>query len=389
MEENYNYDDIRPYRNDEVKEKIQLLLNDPVFDRVLLVLFKTPETVAVVKQNLSAVRTIKQLQESFIVDLLEMVLKTSSDGLTVSGLNNLKKNKSYLFISNHRDIILDSALLNYLLVQNGMNATQIAIGSNLLILDWITHAVKLNRSFIVKRDIAVRELLEASQKVSSFIRDSITINNKSVWLAQREGRTKDGNDKTQLSLLKMLNMSNSNNFAEGFSELNIVPVSISYEIEPCGVSKIKELIKKEQNEYKKRSKDDMKSMARGMQNNKGRIHFSFAEPITAEINKLDITQRANDLIPLAANLIDNHIHSEFKLWPNNYVAMDMLAGNKKYKKHYNQEQKAAFELLLIEAQANIGGDEQTVTDMFLKLYANPVLNAEAVKVKALECVSEL
>lgn len=373
---NQNFDDIRPYTNDEVPEKIKLLLNDPVFDRVLTHIYPDQAAIQKVKNLLSKVKTIEEIQFSYIYQLLENVIKNTTNGLTYDGLEHLEKNKAYLFISNHRDIILDSALLNYLLYKNGMNTTQIAIGSNLLILDWIIHAVKLNRSFIIRRDLGVRELLAASQNASAYIRKSITRDNISVWIAQREGRTKDGSDKTQISLLKMLNMSNKKSFPKGFSELNIVPVSISYEIEPCGVGKVKELMKKETTEgYVKTSKDDMKSMARGMFGQKGRIHFSFGEPLNKELANFDSSVKPNDLyLQLAAN-IDNHIHGQFRLWPNNFVACDLLSGEAKYDDEYSAEDIAAFERLIAQAQKEVGENREEVRTRFLKMYANPVVNA--------------
>jgi hypothetical protein len=257
-----------------------------------------------------------------------------------------------------------------------MNTTEIAIGSNLLILDWIIHAVKLNRSFVIKRGTAVRELLEASLKVSEYMRDSITSKNISVWIAQREGRTKDGSDKTQVSLLKMLNMSNNKSFNDGFSDLNIVPVSISYEIEPCAIGKIKELIKRDGADgYIKRSKDDLKSMAMGMFGPKGRIHFSFGEPLNSELENFDCSKKPNELLQQLANCVDNHIHSQFKLWPNNYIAYDLLMNEQKFEKNYSKEDVTEFLELLKKAQSEIGEEDEDIRERFLKLYANPVINA--------------
>jgi 1-acyl-sn-glycerol-3-phosphate acyltransferase len=371
-----NFDDIRPYTNDEVPEKIQLLLNDPVFDRVLTHIYPDEGTIRKVKFLLSKVKTIEDIQFSLIYELLENVLRTTTRGLTCDGLEHLEKDKAYLFISNHRDIILDSALLNLLIYKNGMNTTQIAIGSNLLILDWIIHAVKLNRTFIINRDASVRELLTASQKVSEYIRKSITKDNISVWIAQREGRTKDGFDKTQISLLKMLNMSNKNDFAKGFSKLNIVPVSISYEIEPCGVSKVREMIKKETEEgYVKTSKDDLKSMARGMFGQKGRIHFSFGEPLNREVSAFDCTQKPNELYQQLATSIDTHIHGQFKLWPNNFIAYDLLFEGERFSDEYSENDVKAFNKLIADAQAEIGENPDEVKARYLKMYATPVVNA--------------
>lgn len=370
----YNFDDIRPYTDKEVKEKVRLMVKDPVFDRVLMHLFKVRPKVEIVKLQLRNMRSIKQLQGSFVYDLLRWIINKTSDGLTYKGLENLDNKKSYLFISNHRDIILDAALLNYLIFESGMNTTQIAIGNNLLLYDWIKHAVKLNRSFIINRDLTARELLESSKKVSHYIRKSITEDNLSVWIAQREGRTKDGNDKTQPSVLKMLNMGNNKSFAEGVNELNIVPVSISYEIEPCGLAKMKELIKKEHYSQMKTSKDDLKSMSMGMFNPKGRMRFVFGNPIKFEPTDAKTAEQKNELVQKLAGEIDSQIYLNYKLWPNNYIAYDLLTQEDDFRNKYTPEEKKNFEMMIQQAMIHIDFPITDIRERFLKVYANPVIN---------------
>jgi 1-acyl-sn-glycerol-3-phosphate acyltransferase len=370
----YNFDDIRPYTDKEVKGKIRLMVKDPAFDKVLMHLFKVRPKVEMVKLQLRMIRKIKQLQGTFIYDLLRWIINKTSDGLQSTGLENLDKTKPYLFISNHRDIILDAALLNYLIFEKGMNTTQIAIGNNLLLYEWIEHAVRLNRAFIIKRSLPPRELMEASQKVSYFVRKSITEDNLSVWIAQREGRTKDGFDKTQESVLKMLNMSNKKSFTEGFNELNIVPVSISYEIEPCGLAKMKELIKKEHYGQKKTDKDDLKSMSMGMFNPKGRMRFSFGQPIEVDFDKVKSKEQQNQQIKELAVMIDNQIYANFKLWPNNFIAYDMLMPEPKFNHKYTSHEKKVFKTMLEQAMIFIDFPITDIQERFLKMYANPVIN---------------
>ena len=369
------YSDIRPYNDSEVSHKIKELLADPVFDRVLLNLYKDPKTITMIRHQLSQVKTIEQLQLGFVKGMVEMIIDTTTDGLTCSGTERLDKNTAYLFISNHRDIILDSAFFNYLNIQSGMKATQIAIGDNLFVYPWITHAVKLNRSFVVKRNIAVRELLKASHVLSEYIRKTIRDDNTSIWIAQKEGRTKDGNDNTQQGLLKMLHMSNKNGFLDGITELNIIPVSISYEIEPCGISKVHETLQKDKEGFKKTTKDDLKSMALGVKNQKGRVHFSYGKPIHSFLNNIDETRPTNDLLQDVAELIDKRIHCNFKLWPNNYLAFDLLNNSNTYSDQYSEIDKSRFEGLIKEAIDCIGDHEGEVRERFLKLYATPVINA--------------
>jgi 1-acyl-sn-glycerol-3-phosphate acyltransferase len=374
----YNFDDIRPYTDKEVKEKIRLLIKDPVFDEVLMHMFKVRPKVEMIKLQLRMVRNVRQLQGTFVYDMLRMIINKTSDGLTHTGLDKLDKKKPYLFISNHRDIVLDAAFINYLIFEKGMNTTHIAIGNNLLLYNWIEHAVKLNRAFVIKRNLPPRELMESSRKVSNYIRKSIVEDNISVWIAQREGRTKDGFDKTQVSVLKMLNMSNTKNFAEGFNELNIVPVSISYEIEPCGLAKMKELIKKQHYGQMKTSKDDLKSMSMGMFNPKGRMRFSFGTPIELDVKEAKTMEKQNRMFEDLAAKIDKQIYSNFKLWPNNYVAYDLLMGEDRFRHKYTEEEKKHFELMLEQAMIFIDFPITDITERFLKIYANPVINKLAV-----------
>ena len=369
-----DFDDIRPYYDSEVKEKMRALLKDKVFDEVLLHLFKNRPKVQMVKFQLRRVRSIKQLQGVFIYDLLHWLVDKTSKGVQCTGINKLDKKIPYLFISNHRDIVLDAALLNFLIFEHGMNTTQIAIGDNLLLYKWIEHTVKLNRSFIIKRSLPPRELMMASKKVSHFIRQSITEDKMSIWIAQREGRTKDGNDKTQDSVLKMLNMSNKGGISDGFNELNIVPVSISYENEPCGLAKLKELIKKEHYGQLKTNKDDLKSMSMGMFAPKGRIRFAFGDPIKTNFTQAENNEQRNKYIRNIAEMIDEQIYKSFKLWPSNYVAYDMLMQEHRFKDKYTAEEQRRFEIMVEQAMVNIDYPITDLQERFLKVYANPVIN---------------
>lgn len=371
-----NFDDIRPFNDSEVDEHIQLLLQEPEFQRILQTyIFNEPEKIEQAKIMLSHIHTVKDLQYKFVYQLInDLILKRSTDGVTSSGVENLDKSKSYLFISNHRDIILDSAILNYLIVFEGMNTTEIAIGNNLLIGKWIEYAVKLNRAFVVHRDLPSREMLMASKKLSEYIRRNITSKNNSVWIAQREGRTKDGNDKTQVALLKMLNFSNINDIAKGFKELRIVPLSISYEIEPCGTSKVDELYKRQTEGFEKTQEDDLRSMGHGLVNPKGRVHFAFGKPINNEIDLFSREATIGDQIEMLANHIDQQIYSNFKLWPNNYIAEDFLNNTSKNTSYYTEDQYNKFRIMLDEAVAEIQGDSEIIRKMFLQMYVNPLLN---------------
>jgi len=370
-----NFDDIRSFNDSEVDKYIQLLLNEPRFQHILEFIFREKEKIEQAQVALSHIHTIKDLQHKFVYQLVnELILKRSTDGLTSSGLENLDKSKSYLFISNHRDIILDSAILNFLIVLEGMNTTEIAIGNNLLIENWIEYAVKLNRAFVVRRNLPAREMLMASKKLSEYIRRNITKKNNSVWIAQREGRTKDGFDKTQIALLKMLNLSNINEFSEGFKELQIVPISISYEIEPCGISKVDELYKKNTEGFEKTQEDDLRSMGHGLVNPKGRVHFTFGRPITDQIDLFAKESTIGEQIEKLGDYIDQQIYRNFKLWPNNYIAEDLLNNSNTNSDHYTEDQYNKFCILLEDALTSISGEKETIRSMFLQMYVNPLLN---------------
>lgn len=373
--ESSEYDDIRPYNDAEVPEKIKFLLEDATFTEMLRLLFPDEHKEMHMRKLLSEVKSINQLQRDFVSRLVERIIISTTKGLTTSGLEYLDKNKPYLFFSNHRDIILDSAFLNYIMFQSGMNSTRIAIGDNLLIYDWITHVVKLNRAFVVKRSLSVRELLEASKKLSAYIRKTITTEQNSVWIAQREGRTKDGNDQTQLALLKMLNLSNTKSLAEGFGELTVVPVSISYELEPCGISKVSELIRKETDGYQKTPADDLKSMASGLANPKGRVHFSFGRPILTSFLEKNNNLPVNEFLQLLTERIDHRIHQYYKLWPYNYVAYELLNGTGEFTEYYTSADIVEFKSMVAKAQDTIPYNPEEVARRFTKMYARPVENA--------------
>jgi hypothetical protein len=370
-----NFDDIRPFNDSEVNHYLNLLLQDDNFQQILHFLFEDPVKRDQIKLLLAHVNTIKDLQYKFVYHLIEdLILKRSTDGLSSSGLENLDKTASYLFISNHRDIILDSAIMNYLIVLEGMNTTEIAIGNNLLIEKWIEYVVKLNRAFVVRRNLPVRELLMASKKLSEYIRRDLTHKNTSVWIAQREGRTKDGNDKTQLAILKMLNLSNNKEFAEGFKELRIVPISISYEIEPCGFSKVAELYKKQTEGFEKTQEDDLRSMSEGLVSPKGRVHFGFGKPITSQIDMIGREETISSQIEKLADHLDQQIYSNFKLWPNNYIAEDILFNTSFNTEFYTPEQYNQFVSMLNEAVKLMPGDAEIIRSMFLQMYVNPLIN---------------
>lgn len=374
-----DFNDIRPYSDTEVNGYIKELLKDEQFIQVLRYVYDNKqELIRAAMKELAQVQSRQELQLKFMRPIIKQwIIDRTTSGVSFSGLDQLDKSKGYLFISNHRDIILDAAIMNFLVAREGLDTTEIAIGDNLLIYDWILHLVKLNGAFEVKRNLPARELLVASKKMSTYMRQRITQQNISVWIAQREGRTKDGNDQTQIALLKMFNLSNEQDFLAGFEELNIVPLTISYEREPCGISKVEELYRKKvDGAFVKTEKDDLTSMAMGLIRPKGRVHFAFGKPLQVA-DAIESGESTNEKLRLLADAIDKEIYSNYQLYPFNYLAADLLRGENKYAEKIDAASREKFHEMLNDLVQTIGGgDAELQRQMFIAMYAQPVLKQE-------------
>jgi hypothetical protein len=260
----------------------------------------------------------------------------------------------------------------------GYKSTEIAMGSNLLVYQWIEDLSRVNRSFIVKRNIPTKQILESSKLLSSYIRQTVTNNGNSIWIAQREGRSKDGLDLTSPALLKMLNLTNKQDFAQGFNELRIVPMAISYEIEPCGNEKVAELLKRQSDpDFHKSEKDDLLSMVSGLKNQKGRIQIQFSAPIRlSEIKGLPVKGSTNDRLKCLADYIDTKIYSNYKLFPNNYIAYDLYHNCNKYMEFYSLEDQKSFIELTHQRLRLVNEDREEAMELWLKMYSTPVSSYE-------------
>jgi len=375
--ENSKFDKIRPYTDSEANEVLNKIAKSEGFIEIIGKIYPEPLAKYLINQ-LTEFKTINEFQSKVISQYINNVVMKSVEDLTYTGIENISKTGKTLFISNHRDIVLDSAFLNEILHRNGFETTEIAIGSNLLIFKWIEEIVRLNKTFIVERGLKGKEMLESSILLSEYIRTTITKNKSSIWIAQREGRTKDGNDKTQISLLKMFDYSGTKNFVENFEELNIIPVSISYEIEPCDKSKTYETyLKKIGDSYNKTEADDLQSMAKGINEKKGRVHFSFLKPISEQIKILASIKNKNERFDKLVELIDNKIYSGYSLTENNYIAADLLTNTNEYSKHYNSENKENFIEYKKSRIADLIGDTTLLDKIFCEIYANPVFNKKS------------
>ncbi len=372
--ENNNFDDIRPYRDDEANNVFTNLLKDDAFIDLLRKIF-SEEKISVIKEDSVKVKSIKEFQTNYIIPYLRGVIDNTIEKLSFDGIENIPKNTACLFISNHRDIILDPALLNEILFRNNISTTEIGIGNNLLISPWIKQLVRLNKSFIVRRDVKGKKMLIASKQLSEYIRNAVAENNRSIWIAQRQGRTKDGNDKTQAGLLKMFNFSGKSDFITNFKELNIIPVSISYEYEPCDDSKAAEMyVVREGKVFKKKTGDDLRSMGRGMACQKGFVHFSFGKITNDEFKTIGAVRNKNKKIELLAKLIDKKIYAGYKLKEFNYIAYDILNKKQKFKTKYSPEKKQKFINYIQKNIYKITGDNNIIKEILLEIYATPVKN---------------
>ncbi len=380
------YQSIRCYNDNDANTKINELLSSEKFAKVLSFLYpedKIPE----IKELLKNLKTIQGFQKGIIYPYLAKMVENTTNGLSFSGLKHLDPKRTYLFISNHRDIVLDSAFLNFILLKNNFNTTEIAIGSNLLIYPWIEILVRLNKSFLVKRNLPVREMLQASRELSAYINYTLQEKGDSIWIAQKEGRTKDGNDKTQPALLKMLNMDSDDSIVRSFKKMRIVPVSISYELEPCDKLKTTELYKTfKEGAYVKDPKEDLLSMSGGLNNFKGRIHFAFGKPLKRKLFKLKRIHNRNEQFSKLAAIIDNQIHKGYKLFPGNYAAYDILFSSDNFKDKYTDLEFEEFTNHMNKQIENIEGDKKIIKMIFLQIYANPVINRYYLRQKPISFV---
>jgi glycerol-3-phosphate O-acyltransferase len=367
------FDSIRPYYDAEVNEAIHSAVNHPMMKAIMN--FTFPELDDEIwKEQLKRTHSIRDFQCNFIYKALKKVLEKSSDGLSTSGFDTLEKNTSYLFISNHRDIILDTSLLNACLFENGLVMTASAIGDNLVKRDFMNTLAKLNRNFLVQRGLSPRELLQSSKLMAEYVGQLLLRENRSVWIAQREGRTKDGNDATHSGVLKMLAMgSDESNLMDYFKKIKIVPVSISYEYDPTDALKMPQLIAEANDEiYIKEKNEDFVTLLSGIIGQKKRIHIHVGDILDKELDKIAKDfDNTNKQVQALAQTIDDSILQSYKLWPTNYIAYDLLNKSTTYSHFYTDNEKSLFERRL---EMKIDQNNPLMVESFLAMYANPVVN---------------
>jgi 1-acyl-sn-glycerol-3-phosphate acyltransferase len=367
------FDAIRPYYDAEVNQALQSLIKHPMLKAMMN--FTFPDTNEEVwKNQLKKTHSIRDFQCNFIYETIQKVLQKSSEGLSTSGFEKLEKNTAYLFISNHRDIILDTSLLNTALFDHSLVMTASAIGDNLVKKDFLKIISRLNRNFVVQRGLPPRELLQSSQLMSEYIEQLILHENRSVWIAQREGRTKDGNDATHSGVLKMLAMASGNkNVMDYCKELKIVPVSISYEYDPADALKMPQLMAEANQEvYVKSENEDFQNILSGIMGQKKRIHIHIGDILDAELEAIkNEFSNTNKQIQALTQVIDDSILKSYKLWPTNFIAFDVLNKTTQFSAFYTENQKSLFERRL---ELKIDAKNAQMVESFLAMYANPVLN---------------
>ncbi len=360
-----DHESIRHYRDEEVAEVVARLAKDPAFWGALA-FFYSQEEIVEIKAFLADIETKREFQDRLIYSLLRRVINNSVTELTFSGTDVLQSDVPYFFISNHRDIVLDSALINLGYYEKFNQTLEIAIGSNLLMLPWVRDVVKLNKSFIVYRDLPMNEMLEAANNLSSYVAERNS-DGASIWMAQREGRAKDGNDHTHPGLIKMLAYHAGDRGVEYLSNLNIVPVSISYEYDPCALLKLPELRAKQMGEaYVKSQDEDLRSMQTGIVGGKGRVHVHYGQPLNNQIAGIDPSLKANDKFKEVAVMIDREIHRHYHIWESNQEALAFLESG----------EMPSDEVLQRQLKELSSSDQKIVMGM----YANPVINAKTVSV---------
>ena len=367
------FDSIRPYYDSEVNEAIISSLHHPMMKALMNFTFPEQDD-EVWKGQLKRTHSIRDFQINFVYQYIQRVLEKSSEGLTTSGFEKLEPNTSYLFISNHRDIILDTSLLNVSLFDHGLVMTASAIGDNLVKKDFLLKLSKLNRNFLVQRGLSPRELLQSSKLMSEYMYHLLSKENRSVWIAQREGRTKDGNDATHQGVLKMVAMaSDEKNCMDYFRKLKVVPVSISYEYDPTDALKMPQLMALANDEvYIKEKNEDFITLLSGIIGQKKRIHIHIGDVLEKEYDAIIAeTNNSNKQIQALAQVIDDSILQSYKLWPTNYIAYDILNNSERFSNYYSDKEKQLFERRL---ELKIDVDNEVLREGFLAMYANPVVN---------------
>ncbi|MBF6628457.1 MAG: 1-acyl-sn-glycerol-3-phosphate acyltransferase [Proteiniphilum sp.] len=372
-----SFDDIRPLRDDEVEATIEKITSDIYFRQTVVPYIETATWKNLI-QTMKRCKTVYDFQRTITSPILLKLFDVTQTKINSSNWNFTKGERSQLYISNHRDIVLDAAILNILMLLNKRETVEIAIGDNLLFIPWVADIVRLNKSFIVKRNLPIKQLLEEINHLSAYISQTIIQRNQSIWIAQREGRAKDANDRTQISVLKMLSLYNKRNPLEALTNLNIVPISLSYEYDPCDYLKAKESqMKRDNPEHKKTFFDDVENMKTGIMGYKGRVHLQFGRPINDKLEKLDRDMDKTSIFSSVASIIDREIHLNYLFFTHNYIAYDLMTDSHTFMHKYSMVDRNNFEKYITKQVDKIevaDKDEAFLRSTIILMYGNTLKN---------------
>lgn len=374
------FSDICPYDDSVFHEKMEKLVKEPGFLHAIS--YTMPkEQIPHLLDDLLKINNKHDFQRQVMFPFLEMLAKTTTSGISLGGAKFYSSALNYTFITNHRDIVLDASFLNLAFLRRGWPTSEVAIGNNLLIFDWITDLVRLNKSFIVKRNTGLREGLEAAKKLSAYIHHAILDKKASVWIAQREGRAKDSSDHTQEALIKMMALSGEGPFMERLKEINLMPVAISYEYDPNDYLKAKEfLLRRRDPDFKKSQRDDLFSMETGLLQPKGRVHFQLTPRINPKLDQLGDFRDNNEAARAVCRIVDLAIHRSYEIFEVNYIAFDLQHGITRFSRKYTQQQRDDFESYLNSQLDKVDlpditfEEREYMRQMMLVMYANPLRN---------------
>ena len=375
-----DFSDIAPYDDSVLHQKLEALVKEPGFLHAINYTMP-PEDVPHLIEELLSVKNTRDFQLQIMYPFLEMLAKTTTAGITLGGIKNFQPSLNYTFITNHRDIVLDASFLNLAFLRHNLPTSEVAIGNNLLVFPWINDLVRLNKSFIVKRNTGLREGLLAARHLSAYIHHTILDKHESVWIAQREGRAKDSSDHTQESLVKMLALAGEGSFLDRLKEINLMPVSISYEFDPNDYLKAREyLLRRRDPNFKKSQRDDLFSMETGLLQFKGRVHFQLTPRINARLDQIGEFPDNNTTAKYCGYVIDQAIHRSYEIFDINYVAYDLLNHTNRFAGKYTAEKKEEVETYFNTQLDKIDLDDVTpeergyLMQMMLVMYANPLKN---------------
>ena len=368
-----DFEDIRPYTDLEFKEAYYRLMDDRRFQEAIA-LCLPDYSVDQFRRDFANFNTIEDVQVDFDKRFIDVFVAQSSKGVTLSGIENIDPDEAYMYIGNHRDITFDPALLQYYFFLEHRKTSRIAMGDNLFTTPLLGEVAKLNKMIKVKRSGTMREKLENSYKLAAYIQYSLFEEKESVWIAQRDGRTKDGNDFTKHGLVKMITLGNDKNLMETIRRMKITPLTVSYEIEPCDKLKARELALSENTVYQKQPGEDFNSIKQGIFGQKGRIALTIGKPIDEELDNIIEGISNNEKINLVCQIIDRQIYKNYTLYPNNYIAHDLLYQNEDYHAFYSDEEKLSFENYLRAKSQVPDVTVEKMRDKLLKIYATPVEN---------------